>query len=134
MTYTLISLPFLAIALGLTVYRWRTLAAADRRQGTRIARRYLQVVGVVSVIVLVLTAIFDNIMIIAGLVDYGTIQRLGVHIGAVPIEDFFYSLFVTLVVPALFHPGASRSVPSAPTAPLHSPPTTPPKQRKGHRS
>lgn len=85
MTYLLISLPFLIV--GLAVAAWR--------------RQYV-VTAVVAVVLIVLTIIFDNLMIWAELVGYGEEQRLGLHIGLVPVEDLFYALFVALIVPAVW--------------------------------
>ncbi|MCS5478076.1 lycopene cyclase domain-containing protein [Corynebacterium sp. YIM 101645] len=95
MTYLLISLPFLLLAVVLGVVRRNH------------APRQLAVTAVVAAVLLVLTAVFDNLMIWAGLVAYGDAQRLGPQIGLVPIEDFFYPLFVALIVPA-FWPGRKQ--------------------------
>lgn len=53
-------------------------------------------------IMLVLTAIFDNVMISAGLFDYGQQTLLGWFIGRAPIEDFLYPLAAVLLMPALW--------------------------------
>lgn len=92
MTYLLISLPFLLLALVLWIVRRDS------------APRQLAVTAIIMVVLLVLTAVFDNLMIWAKLVGYGDAQRLGWQIGLVPIEDFFYIIFVALIVPA-FWPG-----------------------------
>lgn len=96
MTYLLISLPFLILGVILWVLRRNS------------APRQLAVTAIVAVILLVLTAIFDNLMIWGELVGYGDAQRLGLQIGFVPIEDFFYPLFVALIVPA-FWPGRKKT-------------------------
>ncbi|PQM75788.1 lycopene cyclase domain-containing protein [Corynebacterium sp. J010B-136] len=96
MTYLLISLPFLVLALVLWVAR--------RKSGPR----QLAVTAIVGVVLLVLTAIFDNLMIWGELVGYGDAQRLGLQIGLVPVEDFFYPIFVALIVPA-FWPGRRKN-------------------------
>lgn len=95
MTYLLISVPFLALALVVWIARRNS------------APRQLAVTVIVVVVLLVLTAIFDNLMIWAELVGYGDAQGLGLDIGLVPIEDFFYPLFVALIVPA-FWPGRKK--------------------------
>ncbi|QGU03420.1 lycopene cyclase domain-containing protein [Corynebacterium comes] len=92
MTYLLISLPFLILAAVL----WGV-----RRNS---APRQVAVTAIVAAVLLVLTAVFDNLMIWAELVGYGDAQRLGLQVGLVPVEDFFYPLFVALIVPA-FWPG-----------------------------
>lgn len=96
MTYLLISLPFLVLALVLWVARRKSVP------------RQLAVTAIVGVVLLVLTAIFDNLMIWGELVGYGDAQRLGLQIGLVPVEDFFYPIFVALIVPA-FWPGRRKN-------------------------
>jgi lycopene cyclase domain-containing protein len=98
MTYLLISLPFLILAAVLWVVR----------RGS--APRQVAVTAVVAAVLLVLTAVFDNLMIWAELVGYGDAQRLGLQVGLVPVEDFFYPLFVALIVPA-FWPGRKKQHP-----------------------
>lgn len=90
MTYALISIPFLIFA-ALLAYRHRNAMP-----------RQLAVTAVVAVILLVLTIIFDNLMIWAELVGYGDEQRLGLDIGLVPIEDLFYPLVAALIIPAVW--------------------------------
>lgn len=90
MTYVLISLPFLALALVLWVLRGRKYPG------------WIATTALVMTVVLILTAIFDNLMIWAGLVGYGDAQNLGIYLGLVPIEDFFYAIFVVLVVAAFW--------------------------------
>lgn len=50
----------------------------------------------------VLTAVFDNVMIAAGLFDYGHELLLGVYVGQAPVEDFAYPLGSALLLPALW--------------------------------
>ncbi|AZA10529.1 lycopene cyclase domain-containing protein [Corynebacterium gerontici] len=83
MTYFLISLPFLIAAVVINRGRWPKATA------------------ITVATLLLLTAVFDNLMIAAGLVGYGESQRLGLSIGLAPIEDFFYALAVALIVPAV---------------------------------
>ena len=51
---------------------------------------------------LVLTAIFDSIIIWAGIVGYDSNKILGLTIGNAPIEDFFYAILAAVIVPALW--------------------------------
>ena len=68
-------------------------------------------VGITMVVLLVTTAIFDNVMIGVGLVDYDPANISGVRIGIAPIEDFAYAVAAVLGLPALWHLlPASRSV------------------------
>ena len=51
---------------------------------------------------LILTAVFDNLIILAGIVDYDTSKLLGIYVGVVPIEDFAYTVVAVLLVPAIW--------------------------------
>ena len=53
-------------------------------------------------VLLVLTAIFDNIMISAGLVAYDDALTSGIRLGVAPIEDFAYPLGSALLLPAVW--------------------------------
>jgi len=53
-------------------------------------------------ILVVMTAVFDNIIIILGIVDYNPNKILGIYIYKAPIEDFFYALLAVYIVPALW--------------------------------
>lgn len=68
-----------------------------RARGTVIAA----VVGTVAALV-VLTAIFDNIMIGVGLFDYAGHTLNGLRVGLAPIEDFAYPLAAGLLLPGLW--------------------------------
>ncbi len=50
---------------------------------------------------LVLTAIFDNILTSIPIVTYVTDSILGFRIGTSPIEDFAYTLAAVILIPAL---------------------------------
>jgi len=54
-------------------------------------------------ILIVLTAIFDSIIIGAGIVGYDTNKILGLYVGFAPIEDFFYAILAIIIVPALWN-------------------------------
>jgi lycopene cyclase domain-containing protein len=51
---------------------------------------------------LILTAVFDNLIILAGIVDYDTTKLMGIYVGVVPIEDFAYTVVAVLLVPAIW--------------------------------
>lgn len=92
MTYPLIVVPFLAIAAIVTL-------ATVRRP--HFARRMVAS-GVAAVILLALTAVFDNVMIGAGLFTYPDEHLSGLRLGLAPIEDFAYPLAAAFLVPAVF--------------------------------
>lgn len=52
---------------------------------------------------LLLTLIFDNLIIWAGIVGYDTSKILGVFIGYAPVEDFFYAVLACVIVPVFWH-------------------------------
>ena len=93
MTYLLLNAVFLVIAGGITVVALRL------RPGFR---RHLPAIGVALVAVLVLTAVFDNVMIGIGLVDYDPNRINGLRLGLAPIEDFAYPVAAALLLPALW--------------------------------
>jgi lycopene cyclase domain-containing protein len=69
-------------------------------------------VGIAAVVLLVFTAVFDNVMISIGLVDYNPQLISGVFIGVAPIEDFAYALAAVVGLPslwALLGPAAART-------------------------
>lgn len=52
---------------------------------------------------LAMTAIFDSLIVYAGIVGYDSSKILGLNIGFAPIEDFAYTVAAVLIVPALWH-------------------------------
>jgi lycopene cyclase domain-containing protein len=57
---------------------------------------------VVGAILLVLTAVFDSVMIAADLFRYDDSALLGVHVLRVPLEDLAWPVFAALALPALW--------------------------------
>jgi lycopene cyclase domain-containing protein len=51
---------------------------------------------------LVLTAVFDNIMIGVGLVGYNQALTSGVFVGRAPLEDFAYTVAAIVLLPSLW--------------------------------
>ena len=49
-----------------------------------------------------MTAVFDNLIVGLGIVDYSPEMISGIKIGFAPIEDFAYSLFAVLLIPILW--------------------------------
>lgn len=102
MTYALIVVPFAVLTLV-------TVLLTARRPGFG---RRMAASGISAGVLVALTAVFDNIMIAAGLFTYPTEQISGVRIGLAPIEDFSYALCAAFLVPAVFTllpaPGRTR--------------------------
>ena len=51
---------------------------------------------------LVMTAVFDSLIVGFGIVAYDSTKILGVYIGRAPIEDFFYAILAAIIVPTLW--------------------------------
>ncbi|WP_448809800.1 lycopene cyclase domain-containing protein [Agromyces bauzanensis] len=102
MTYALISLPFLVVGAFAAVLAARALPAAARR------RRWIAT-AIAGAGLLVLTGVFDTVMIAAGLFGYADGTRLGPTIGLAPIEDFAYPIVAVLVVPAVWTLARARA-------------------------
>lgn len=60
-------------------------------------------------ILLVLTALFDTLIISAGIVGYDNQKILGILIGAAPIEDFVYAALAAVLVPSVWHIAKRRT-------------------------
>jgi len=90
-TYALIVLPFVAATAIAT-----TLSARRPRFGARMAASV-----VAAIVMIVLTAVFDNLMIAAGLFTYPDELISGWRIGLAPIEDFAYPVCAAFLVPAV---------------------------------
>ena len=86
-TYVLLNVIFMAITL---VVLHRYLPALNRAW-------YMT-----ALILIVLTVIFDNVIIGLGIVAYDPHKILGLYIYKAPVEDFFYALLAVYIVPALW--------------------------------
>ena len=59
-------------------------------------------VGIGAGLLLLLTAVFDNVMIGIGLVGYDESLISGVFVGIAPLEDFAYSIAAAVLLPCLW--------------------------------
>ena len=59
-------------------------------------------VGLVLGVVLLMTAVFDNVMIGVGLVGYDEAKISGAFIGIAPLEDFAYAIAAVVLLPSLW--------------------------------
>lgn len=91
MTYLLLSAGFVLLALAL---------AALLSRGRRVASLRARLIAATALVVL--TAVFDNIMIAAGLFAYSPEHTSGISIGLAPIEDFAYPIAAVILLPALW--------------------------------
>ncbi|MGO3527863.1 lycopene cyclase domain-containing protein [Glutamicibacter arilaitensis] len=76
--------------------------AAGMAVGKQSLRSVAKPLGAAMALMLALTAVFDNLMIAAGLFGYGSGTLTGWRIGLAPIEDFFYAACAVLLVPGLW--------------------------------
>lgn len=88
MTYVLLSVVVLALVTAATVPTLRRLGAKP-----------LLLTGLVLV---ALTAVFDNVIVGVGIVDYDDAKIAGLLVPIAPIEDFAYAIGAVLLVPALW--------------------------------
>ena len=94
MTYLLLSVPFVAAA-AIVAWTWRPRGAGDAR------RRAIAMLVAAGVLVL-LTAVFDSVIVATGIVAYDDDHRLGWTIGLAPVEDFLYPLAGVLLLPGVW--------------------------------
>lgn len=92
MTYGLIVLPFAAVTVVMVLLTLRRPRF----------RRRMAASGVAAAVLVVLTAVFDNLMIAAGLFSYPSELISGARIGLAPVEDFAYAVCAAFLVPAVF--------------------------------
>ena len=91
MSYLLLDAVFLAAAAAVAV------ALLGRTP-----RGHAAALGLGAVALLVLTALFDNLMIAAGLFAYDPAQLTGIRIGLAPLEDFAYPVAGVLLLGTLW--------------------------------
>lgn len=95
MTYLVLDLVVLAAVAVATTLLLARVPVADRRPVLRAMAPAALMIGV-------LTAVFDSVMIAAGLFTYAEEHLLGLRIGLAPVEDFAYPLAAAALLPALW--------------------------------
>lgn len=88
MTYAILSVAVLAVIALVTVPTLRRLP--------------LRPLVITALVLIALTAVFDNVIVGIGLVDYDETKILGVRVPFAPLEDFSYTLGAVMLVPALW--------------------------------
>ena len=122
MTYWAINAIFLTV-VAIVVVAAITVSGARARRGVRGAALRPAVLAITMAVLLAMTAVFDNMMIGAGLVGYDESRISGVFIGIAPIEDFAYAVAAVLLLPALWvllgrsAPRRAHPSPGAPPSP-----------------
>ncbi|HLS25656.1 MAG TPA: lycopene cyclase domain-containing protein [Beutenbergiaceae bacterium] len=114
MTYASLAGLFLAFSLLLAVL-------ARRRAWLRWAAA-----GLTLLALLVLTAVFDNVMIAVGLFDYTSDHLSGLRLGLAPVEDFAWPVVAAALLPAIWELLGRRGVPARAAQPGAQPGGQPP--------
>ncbi|WP_113718574.1 lycopene cyclase domain-containing protein [Arthrobacter dokdonensis] len=98
MNYAHLNALFLIPALAVLV------AALARAGGKpwRGSSRPVAAVAATLVVLVVLTGVFDNLMIGSGLFGYAGDALAGAHVGLAPVEDFAYPAAAALLLPGLW--------------------------------
>ncbi|GAA1764761.1 lycopene cyclase domain-containing protein [Agromyces humatus] len=91
MTYLLLSAVFLALAAIVAAVAWRNAPPG-----------HLIATAVTVTTLIVLTAVFDTVMIATGLFAYADEHISGVRIGLAPVEDFAYPIAGVLLLTGLW--------------------------------
>jgi len=89
MTYWALNAIFLAVILVVALLARRRVSWAA--------------IGVTAAVLLLMTAVFDNVMIAVGLVAYEPSLISGAFIGIAPLEDFAYAIAAIVGLPSLWH-------------------------------
>lgn len=105
MTYAGLNAWFLAVVAVvalLAVVRMDTRRRRGAPTTGPAAGTWLLGVGGVVVVLLLMTALFDNVMIGIGLVGYDPELISGAFIGVAPLEDFAYAIAAAVLLPSLW--------------------------------
>lgn len=95
-TYLALSAGILASAAAVA------LVAARVRGRTERPARLLPSVAAAAAALVLLTAVFDNVMIAVGLFEYADSVISGLRLGLAPIEDFAYPVAAVILLPSLW--------------------------------
>ncbi|MCS5722988.1 lycopene cyclase domain-containing protein [Herbiconiux sp. CPCC 203407] len=119
MSYWGLNAVFLAVVVVVVVAAVVSLVVRAGDASAR--RRLLAAVGVTMAVLLVMTAVFDNVMIGVGLVGYEPSLISGAFVGIAPLEDFAYAIAAVLLLPSLWvllggRDGAGSASPASPAS------------------
>jgi len=90
-TYLLLNLPFLGVVALVAV------AAGLSRRAPR-----WRAVGLAAIPLVLLTAVFDNVIVGSGVVAYDPSRISGLRLGVMPVEDFAYAIAAVVLLPSLW--------------------------------
>lgn len=94
MTYLSLGAIFLLPAVIVALVVWR------RR---RPSRTWWLATAVTALVLVVLTAVFDSVMIAVDLFRFDEAALVGIRLGLAPLEDLAWPLAAVLLLPALWH-------------------------------
>lgn len=86
-TYLILNLLFIAV-ICLAFAKW--------------FRKPDKAILVTLLLLMLLTAIFDNVIVGLSIVGYDTSKIVGVYVGKAPVEDFMYAILAVIIVPTIW--------------------------------
>ena len=95
MTYALLDLVFLVVVTIVAI----AASAVRRRRGEPGRGRALLLALVVLIL---MTAVFDNVLIALRIVAYDPTTISGLFVGIAPVEDFAYAVAALVLLPAVW--------------------------------
>ncbi|SNC59862.1 lycopene cyclase domain-containing protein [Kytococcus aerolatus] len=95
MTYLWVNFAVLVLVGAVSAVLWRGLGASARR-------RTLLLGAATLAISCVFTAVFDSLIIRAGIVGYDGAALAGWFVGTAPVEDFAYTVAAAVLLPVLW--------------------------------
>lgn len=104
-TYALLALPFFAAVAVVALLAGIVSARRARSRGRRVStgRRVALLSGLVAgIALLVMTIVFDNVIVTLRIVAYDPALISGAKIGAIPVEDLAYSIAAIVLLPSLW--------------------------------
>jgi lycopene cyclase domain-containing protein len=102
MTYALLAVLFLVVS---------AVPAVTATLTGRLTTSWWRATGAVALVLVVLTAVFDSVMISFDLFRYDTAALLGPRVARVPIEDFAWPVAAAVALPALWALLGRRATP-----------------------
>ena len=106
MTYWAINAVFLglvAVTAGAALLlRWARTRSTRASSAHGSLAAVVRAAGLSTAVLLVMTAVFDNVMIGAGLVGYDESRISGAFVGIAPLEDFAYAVAALVLLPSVW--------------------------------
>jgi lycopene cyclase domain-containing protein len=105
-TYWAINAVFLglvAVTAGAALLlRWARTRSTRASSAPGSLATVVRAAGLSTAVLLVMTAVFDNIMIGVGLVGYDESRISGAFVGIAPLEDFAYAVAALVLLPSVW--------------------------------